>query len=124
MYVSHPLHVPLQTNNAVLASASADDLLRLLTEKERVTFFAALKDPSSGLVRKLLGSAELDKTRQLPWWEASTDRDRSSVSPRIPHGVPPEIMVIPTNLVNQIRRGVSLLYNICAVMYVSLVTHL
>jgi len=108
-----------------VSSASADDLLRLLTAKERDAFFAALKDPSSGLVRKLLDSAELDKTRQLPWWEASTDRDESSVS-RIPFGVTPEIMVIPTNLVNQISRGVSLLYNICAVIlaYAHVTRHL
>lgn len=111
-------------NNSVLASASADDLLRLLTEKERYKFFSALKDPSSGLVQALLESAEIRKTRQLPWWEVPSDGGhsllQSPLSPFVPHGVKPDPMVVPTNLINQASCSVSLLYNICAVLYVSL----
>ncbi|KAF8551352.1 hypothetical protein OG21DRAFT_291769 [Imleria badia] len=99
-----------------ISSASADDLLRLLTQKERDKFFVALKDPSSGLVRELLESAELEKTRQPPWWDAPSDGGQSSLSPHIPYGVKPKLMVVPTGLIDQASRGVSLLYNICAVL--------
>lgn len=115
------LHAPLQTNNGGLASASADDLLRLLTKKERDRFFVALKEPSSGLVQELLESAELGKIRQLPWWEAPSDAGQSPLSLRVPYGAKPDLMAVPTNLINQTSRGISLLYNICAVLYVFLV---
>ncbi|KAG9312819.1 hypothetical protein JVU11DRAFT_6236 [Chiua virens] len=98
-----------------VSSASTDDLLRRLTKKEKDEFFAALRDPSSRLVQELLDSAELRKTRQLPWWEASDESDQSSQSLRLSHGTKPDPMAIPTNLIGQASRGISLLYNICAV---------
>ncbi|KAG6374853.1 hypothetical protein JVT61DRAFT_4238 [Boletus reticuloceps] len=99
-----------------ISSASADNLLRVLTKKERDKFFVALKDPSSKLLRELLESAEFEKTRQLPWWDAPSDGSQSSLSLRIPYGVKPDLIVIPTDLINQAYGGVSLLYNICAVL--------
>ncbi|KAF8141819.1 hypothetical protein EV363DRAFT_1467996 [Boletus edulis] len=99
-----------------ISSASADNLLRVLTKKERDKFFVALKDPSSKLVRELLESAEFEKTRQLPWWDAPSDDSQSSLSLRIPYGLKPDLMVIPTDLIHQAYSGVSLLYNICAVL--------
>lgn len=121
--MSHPLYVLLQTNNNVLASASADDLLRLLTKKERDKFFVALKDPSSGLVQEFLESAELGKTRQLPWWEEPSVGGRSPLSLRVCYGVKPDLMVVPAKLINQASRSISLLYNICAVLYVFLLAY-
>lgn len=102
---------------------SADDLLRLLTKKERDKFFIALKEPSNGLVQELLESAELGKTRRLPWWEAPSDGGQSPLSPPAHYGAKPDLMVVPTNLINQASRGISLLYNICAVLYVFLVAY-
>lgn len=106
----------LQMTNCSLASASADDLLRLLNKKEKEKFFAALKDPSSELVQVLLRSTELEKTRQLPWWEAPSDDGQSPLSPHISYGVKPELMAVPVDLINQASRGTSLLYNICVVL--------
>lgn len=74
-------------------------------------------------MQELLESAELEKTTQLPWWDAPGDGGQSSLSLRIPYGMKPDLMVVPTDLINQASRGVSLLYNICAVLYVSLVVH-
>ena len=71
-------------------------------------------------MRELLESAELHKMGQLPWWDTPSDDGQSSLSLRIPHGAKPNLMAIPTHLVDQASRGVSLLYNICAVLYVSL----
>ncbi|KAG8220815.1 hypothetical protein J3R82DRAFT_2260 [Butyriboletus roseoflavus] len=103
-----------------ISSASADDLLRLLTKKERDKFFIALEDPSSGLVQELLESAEIKKTGRLPWWEVPSDGGhsllRSTLSPCVPYGVKPDLMMVPTNLINQASCGGSLLYNICAVL--------
>lgn len=104
---------PLQTSNSLLASASTDDLLRSLSEKEKDRFFAALRDPSSGLMQELLESAELENNTQLPWWEAPSNGGRP---PRIPYGAEPDLMVVPADLVNQSSRGTSLLYNICVVL--------
>lgn len=115
------LRVRLQVTNGVSASASADDLLRLLTKKERDKFFVALKDPSSGLVRELLKSVELEKTRRLPWWDAPTHGGESPLSLPVPYGLKPSLTVVPTDLINPASRSVSLLYNICAVLYVLLV---
>ncbi|KAN0088667.1 hypothetical protein V8E55_005724 [Tylopilus felleus] len=99
-----------------IPSASADDLLRLLTKKERDKFFVALKDPSSGLVRELLKSVELEKTRRLPWWDAPTHGGESPLSLPVPYGLKPSLTVVPTDLINPASRSVSLLYNICAVL--------
>jgi len=74
-------------------------------------------------VRELLESAEFEKTKQLPWWDAPDDDDQSLLSLRTPYGVKPEPMMVPTDLANQASRGVSLLYNICAVLYVLHVAH-
>lgn len=100
----------------LLASASADDLLRLLRQEEKDKFFTALKDPSSALVRELLGSVEFEKTKQLPWWETPSDGGQQSHSLSMPYGVKPGLMVVPVNLVEQSSRATSLLYNICAVL--------
>lgn len=118
LYITH-----FQTIDNGLASASASDLLRVLTPKERDKFFVALKDPSGGLVRELLESTELEETRQLPWWDAPSDGSQSPLSRHIPYGVKPNLMVVPTGLINHASRGVSLLYNICAVLYVIFIVH-
>ncbi|KIJ59233.1 hypothetical protein HYDPIDRAFT_101098 [Hydnomerulius pinastri MD-312] len=99
-----------------ISSASADELLRLLTKEERDKFFMALKDPSSELAQQLLASTELDRTRQAPWWEVpSVDKD-SSGPVEVRYGHKPELMDVPKSLVKPNPNGPTLLYNICAVL--------
>jgi len=88
----------------------------LLNKEEKDKFFSALKDPTSGLVQQLLESAEFEKTRQLPWWEAPSDESQSPSPSRILYSVKPDLMVVPVDLINQAARGTSLLYNICVVL--------
>ncbi|KIJ20693.1 hypothetical protein PAXINDRAFT_178385 [Paxillus involutus ATCC 200175] len=97
-----------------ISSASADDLLRVLTTEERDKFFMAVEDPSSELAQRLLASAELHKTRQEPWWEAPSVSEDSSLPARVRYGHKPDLMEVPANLIKP--GGTSLLYNICAVL--------
>ena len=112
------LSYSFESFNCVLASASTNDLLRLLNKEEKDKFFSALKDPASGLVQQLLGSTEFEKTRQLPWWEAPSDESHPPSPPRITYGVKPDLMMVPVNLINQATHDTSLLYNICDVLWV------
>ncbi|KAF9218628.1 hypothetical protein BS17DRAFT_741906 [Gyrodon lividus] len=109
-----------------VSSASADDLLQVLTTQEREIFFVALQDPSSELAQRLLASIELHRTRQEPWWEAPSVSDNSSLPEHVRHGHKPDLMVVPANLVRQSPSHPSLLYNIYALLlgYTYITRHL
>ncbi|KAF9232594.1 hypothetical protein BU15DRAFT_54862, partial [Melanogaster broomeanus] len=99
-----------------ISSASANDMLGMLTKQERDKFFMALRDPSSELAQRLLASAELHKIQQEPWWEAPSVSDESSLPLHVRYGHKPDLMEVPDNLIKQYPGGPSLLYNICAVL--------
>ncbi|KAI6035863.1 hypothetical protein EDC04DRAFT_3032527, partial [Pisolithus marmoratus] len=96
-------------------SASADELLERLTNKERDTFFKLLRDPASALAQKLLSSTDLDKELQAPWWDSPQvpidDLDTTTTR----YGHRPPLMEVPPGLKRWNPESPSLLYNICSV---------
>ncbi|KAH7885856.1 hypothetical protein F5I97DRAFT_2023344 [Phlebopus sp. FC_14] len=100
-----------------ISSASTSDLLKILKKEERDKFFMAVKDPSSELAQQLLASAELEQTRQKPWWEAtSVGHTELKDFDGVQYGPKPELMEVPPNMIKPNLRGPSLLYNICALL--------
>lgn len=97
----------------LLASASSDELLRLLTKEERDKFFKAVKDPAGQLAQQLLASEELWSVRQEPWWEVSLE---GSPSGNMRYGTAPALMNVPLDLSKRQSSGPSLIYNISAVL--------
>lgn len=96
-----------------LASATSDELLRLLTKEERDKFFMAVGDPSGQLAQQLLSGEELRSVGQEPWWEASLE---GSPSGSMRYGSRPALMEVSLDLAKRQSSGPSLIYNICAVL--------
>lgn len=88
----------------------------------------ALEDPSSELAQQLLASEEMENERREPWWESSAigdadgDGEAETVVERVPrrrYGERPQAIRIPASMVKP-PHGPPLLYNMCALWYVSL----
>lgn len=117
------------THRLYLDKASYDDLWSALTPAERDKFLKALNDPTSELAQQLLASEDLEKQIVEPWWERLLDDVEVSDS-TLPaglrrtrrYGEKPDLIDIPPAAVKAAEiagtGGPSLLYNICAVMYV------
>ncbi|KAF8623222.1 hypothetical protein AX15_006457 [Amanita polypyramis BW_CC] len=107
--------------NIDLHSAEPDQLWSLLSAEERSKFLKALQDPDSELAQQLLSSAELEKSRQKPWWEESDIEDEdASWTTR------PEPILVPASMIKSVPSPPSLVYNMCAIgiAYAFIVRHL
>ena len=108
-----------------------------LTPTERDKFLKALNDPSSELAQQLLTSEELETQIVDPWWDQPSDYGEERPQPVIDasgarkirrYGHKPKFLDVPTSAIkaseNVGTTGPSLLYNICAVLYVSVKLHI
>jgi hypothetical protein len=86
----------------------------LLTPAERQKFTAALEDPTSDLARTLLGSEYLEAELQGPWFLEDEIEDRGGHQSSWP-----ELVRIPQSMIKPVPQGQPLIYNLCAIWYVS-----
>jgi hypothetical protein len=97
-----------------IETLSSGDMWELLTPAGRQKFTAALGDPTSDLTRTLLGSEYLEAQLQRPWFLEDEIEDRSSQQCSWP-----EFVRIPQSMIKPVPQGQPLIYNLCAVWYVS-----
>ena len=94
----------------------------MLTSAERSKFITTLNNPTGELAQQLLASESLRNEIQDPWWEAlrSTD-DSQTIEDLFPprHDAKPRMMEVPLSMINPNPTGHPLVYNICAILYMS-----
>lgn len=105
-------------------STAPDALWAMLTSAERSKFITALNNPTGELSQQLLASESFKKEIQDPWWEApqvcsSKDDGQIKLDSSLRHGAKPRMMEVPVSMTTPNPTGHSLVYNICAVLYMS-----
>lgn len=96
-------------------NTTADAIWSMLTPDQRSKFIAALGNPTSELVQDLLASEDMQAEIREPWWEAPGDAENSSDKR---YGKNPDMLDLPVSMITPPPRGPSLVYNVCAVLYV------
>jgi hypothetical protein len=90
----------------------------MLTSAERSKFITTLNDPTGELAQQLLASETLEKEIQVPWWEALRSNEDNSQIP-LRRDAKPRMMDVPVSMINPNPTGDTLVYNICAILYMA-----
>ena len=99
-------------------STTSDTLWAMLTSAERSKFITTLNNPTGELAQQLLASESLEKEIQSPWWEGRS-KDDSRIKEDFSPPAKPRMMEVPLSMINPNRTGYPLVYNICAILYMS-----